>query len=212
MKTKKYELVAEKSIEYFGLKLFRIRALISFGVVSAGEEGGFVESEKNVDQSGNAWVSGNAHVSGNAQVYGNAHVYGDARVSGDAWVSGDARVSGNAHVYGNARVYGDARVSDNAMIPDETQILWMSNVGGELGTLTAFRNSLGGITVTRGCFIGTLDEFRTAVTTKYGGTLLETGYLRLANYIEWHLTELHPLNNIEDFFNRQSEESQSESV
>ena len=194
MKTKKYELVAEKSIEYFGLKLFRIRALISFGVVSAGEEGGFVESEKNVDQSGDAWVSGNAWV------------YGNAQVSGNAWVSG------NAQVYDDARVYGDARVSDNAMIPDETQILWMSNVGGELGTLTAFRNSLGGITVTRGCFIGTLDEFRTAVTTKYGGTLLETGYLRLANYIEWHLTELHPLNNIEDFFNRQSEESQSESV
>ena len=151
MKTKKYELVAEKSIEYFGLKLFRIRALISFGVVSAGEEGGFVESEKNVDQSGNAWV------------------YGDARVSGDAWVSGDARVSGNA------------------------QLLWVSKVGGELGVLTAFRNSFGGITVTRGCFIGTLDEFRAAVIKKHGGTLHEKGYLGLANYIEWHFTELHPL-------------------
>ena len=157
MKTKKYELVAEKSIEYFGLKLFRIRALISFGVVSAGEEGGFVESEKNVDQSGNAWVYGDARVSGNAQVYG------------DAWVSGDARVSGNA------------------------QLLWVSKVGGELGVLTAFRNSFGGITVTRGCFIGTLDEFRAAVIKKHGGTLHEKGYLGLANYIDWHFTELHPL-------------------
>ena len=163
MKTKKYELVAEKSIEYFGLKLFRIRALISFGVVSAGEEGGFVESEKNVDQSGNAWVSGNARVYGNAQVYGDARVYGDAQVSGNAWV------------YGNA------------------QLLWVSKVGGELGVLTAFRNSFGGITVTRGCFIGTLDEFRAAVIKKHGGTLHEKGYLGLANYIDWHFTELHPL-------------------
>ena len=175
MKTKKYELVAEKSIEYFGLKLFRIRALISFGVVSAGEEGGFVESEKNVDQSGNAWV------------------YGDARVSGNAWVSGDARVYGNAQVYGDARVYGDAQVSGNAWVYGNAQLLWVSKVGGELGVLTAFRNSFGGITVTRGCFIGTLDEFRAAVIKKHGGTLHEKGYLGLANYIDWHFTELHPL-------------------
>ena len=133
MKTKKYELVAEKSVEYFGLKLFRIRALISFGVVEAGQEGGFVESEKNVDQ------------------------------------SGDARVSGNA------------------------QLLWMTKVGGELGTLTAFRNSTGGILVTRGYFIGTLDDFRAAVIKKHGGTLHEKGYLGLANYIEWHFAELHHL-------------------
>ena len=157
MKTKKYELVAEKSIEYFGLKLFRIRALISFGVVSAGEEGGFVESEKNVDQSGNAWVYGDARVSGNAQVSGNAWVYGNA------WVSGNA------------------------------QLLWITKVGGELGTLTAFRNSTGGILVTRGYFIGTLDDFRAAVIKKHGGTLHEKGYLGLANYIEWHFAELHHL-------------------
>jgi len=84
-------------------------------------------------------------------------------------------------------VSGDARVSGNA------QLLWVSKVGGELGVLTAFRNSFGGITVTRGCFIGTLDEFRAAVIKKHGGTLHEKGYLGLANYIEWHFTELHHL-------------------
>jgi len=120
-------------------------------------------------------------------VYGNAWVYGDAQVYGDAWVSGDARVYGDAWVSGDARVYGNAWVSGNA------QLLWVSKVGGELGVLTAFRNSFGGITVTRGCFIGTLDEFRAAVIKKHGGTLHEKGYLGLANYIEWHFTELHHL-------------------
>ena len=49
-------------------------------MVEAGETGGYIEKEENLDQSGDAWVCGNA------------------RVSGDAWVSGDARVCGNADI------------------------------------------------------------------------------------------------------------------
>ena len=93
---KKYELLVEDTITFFGVQLFRIKALISFSGIEKGDLGGYVASEKNLSQSGNAWVSG------------------DARVYGDAEVYGDARVSGNARVYGNARVSGDARVSGNA--------------------------------------------------------------------------------------------------
>ena len=71
---KKYELTSETKI-VFGHILYRIKALSSFGYVSAGDLGGFLESEKNLSQNGNAWVSGNAWV------YGNAEVSGDARVS-----------------------------------------------------------------------------------------------------------------------------------
>ena len=74
---KKFELTSE-FVTFLGKKLFRIKALISFGNVKEGELGGFVEKEENLSNDGNAWVSG------------------DARVSGDAWVYGDARVSGNA--------------------------------------------------------------------------------------------------------------------
>ena len=62
---KKYELVLDDTIELFGRKLFRIRAKISFGVVKEGELGGYIESEKNLSHSGNAWVSGDARVCGN---------------------------------------------------------------------------------------------------------------------------------------------------
>ena len=86
---KKFELTNDFII-CFGRKLFRIKALVSFGDVEAGETGGYIEKEENLGQSGNAWVSGNAQV------------YGNARVSGNAWVYGNARVSGNAQVYGNA--------------------------------------------------------------------------------------------------------------
>jgi hypothetical protein len=93
MTTKKYELTEEKR-EINGHILFRIRALISFGNVSRGDLGGWIEREENLSQVyGDAWVYGDAQVSGNARVYGDAWVYGDAQVYGDAWVYGDARVS-----------------------------------------------------------------------------------------------------------------------
>ena len=81
---KKFELTTEFITNMFGKKLFRIKALVEFGNVKAGELGGYVEKEENVSQDGNAWVSGDARVSGNAEVYGDAWVSGNARVSGDA--------------------------------------------------------------------------------------------------------------------------------
>ena len=139
---KKYELTDEFIELRSGKKLYRIRALVAFGSVVAGQLGGFVESEKNLDQS----------------LYGNAWVYGNAEVYGNALVFGDARVYGNAEVYGNARVYGDARVRSYAVISDRKMIFWASNVGSENGTLTVF-NGKDGLIVTRGCFTGSVDAF-----------------------------------------------------
>ena len=81
---KKFELTSETKINIFGKKLFRIKALVSFGVVKTGETGGWVEKEENVNQSGDAWVFGNAEVFGNARVSGDARVFGNAEVSGNA--------------------------------------------------------------------------------------------------------------------------------
>ena len=127
---KKYELTGEFIEHWSGKKLYRIRALVSFGTVVAGQLGGFIESEKNLDQS----------------------------LSGDAWVYGNARVYGNAWVYGDARVSGDARVRSYAVISERKMIFGATNVGSENGTLTVF-NGKDGLIVTRGCFTGTVDEF-----------------------------------------------------
>lgn len=81
---KKFELTTESITNVAGKKLFRIKALIDFEDVKAGELGGYVEKEGNVSQDGNAWVYDNAWVSGDARVYGNARVSGDARVCGNA--------------------------------------------------------------------------------------------------------------------------------
>ena len=124
---KKY-ILTDETIEYLGRTLHRIQAVKDFGTISAGTLGGYIESETNLDHTGNAWVSDNAWVFGDARVSDdawvsdNAVVFGNVRVSGDAVVSDNARVDGNALVsddavvFGNVRVSGDARVSGNAWV------------------------------------------------------------------------------------------------
>jgi hypothetical protein len=117
---------------------------------------------------GNAEVYGNARVYGNAMVYGNAEVYGNARVYGDAMVYGNAWVYGNAEVYGNARVYGDARVYGNAMVCGNADYLLIGRIGSRFSFTTFFKNKDKGITVSCGCFLGTIAEFRAKVTDTHG--------------------------------------------
>ncbi len=75
---KKYELVAEDTVEVFGVKLFRIRSKRTFGEVAKGDLGGYVASEDNLSQvSDEAWVFGEARVFGKAQVFGEARVFDD---------------------------------------------------------------------------------------------------------------------------------------
>ena len=164
---KKYELTDEK-IQVFGKTLYRISALKSFGHVEVGQKGGYVEKESNLSQLGDAWVYGNAEVSGDAQVSGNAQVYGNAQVSGNAWVYGDAWVYGNAEVSGDAQVSGNAEVYGNAWVRTRTDVLWMTPVGSENGTLTVVRSKSGGLLVCRGCFSGTLGDFEKAVEQTHG--------------------------------------------
>ena len=75
MGTKKKYVLTDDTMVLYGLTLHHIKAVISFGDVKEGDLGGWIESEKNLSHSGDAWV------------------YGDARVCGDAWVCGDAQIS-----------------------------------------------------------------------------------------------------------------------
>ena len=79
MKNNKY-IITDVSKEVFGVKVFQIKALISFGSVSKGDLGGYIEKEGNLSVSGNAWVYGDACVYGNACVYGDARVYGAIKI------------------------------------------------------------------------------------------------------------------------------------
>ena len=164
-KMKKFELVAELSKEFLGRKFFRIRALISFGDVSKGDLGGWVEKEECVDQLGDAWVYGDARVYGNAQVSGDAQVYGDAWVYGNAWVSGDAH-----HIT-------------------------VSPIGSEGGCLTAFRQKDNSIVVRRGCFSGSLEEFEDAVNATHGDSKYAEQYKIVIALIKSRLESVEQSND-----------------
>ena len=132
----KYEFVEGDEVTTLsGVTLKRIRALVTIGAtattpaVNPEDLGGYIQSEANLSETGDAWVHG------------------------DAWVYGDARVSDNALVSDNARVCGDALVSDNGLI------FWASKVGTENGTLTVYNGKDDTLLVTRGCFFGSPAEF-----------------------------------------------------
>lgn len=158
---KKFELTTEFITNVLGKKLFRIKALVEFGNVKAGELGGYVEEEGNVSQNGNAWVYNNAKVSGKAKVYGNARVYGNA------WVHGNAEVSGEAKVYGNA---------DYALV---------QGFGTKFRCTTFCMDKNKKIMVNCGCFHGDLEEFRKQVKETRSGKIAKE-YLMIADLMEYH--------------------------
>ena len=194
---KKFELTTE-SITFLGRTLFRIKALISFGNVKAGELGGYIEKEGNLSHEGNAWVYGDAKVygdawvCGNAEVCGDAWVCGDARVSDNAWVYGNARVCGNARVsgdawvYDNAKVYGDAWVYGDAKVYGDADIATISGFGSEYRTTTFFRTKNDEIAVKCGCFYGTINEFREKVKKTHGDNRYAKEYLMITDLMEMH--------------------------
>ena len=214
---KKFELTTESITNVAGKKLFRIKALIDFEDVKAGELGGYVEKEGNVSQDGNAWVSGNAKVFGDARISGNARisgdawisdnakvfddarvsgnawVFGNAWVSGNAWISGDARISGNAWIFGNAKVSGDAEVSGNAKVSDDAEVFddadyaLVQGFGTEFRCTTFYRGKNKKIMVNCGCFHGDLEEFRKQVKETRNGKIAKE-YLMIADLMEYHFT------------------------
>ena len=180
---KKYELTDE-TLKIGAITLHRIKAVVAFADASAGETGGWVEKEENLDQAGAAWVSGDAMVYGDARVFGDARVSGDARVFGDAMVFGDASVSGDAMVFGDARVFGDAWVSGDAMVFGDASHLEIGPIGSRDDTITFTRDKKGGIYAAIGCFFGTLAEFREKVGKTHGENVHAQAYLLAAQLAE----------------------------
>ena len=158
---KKFELTTEFITNALGKKLFRIKALVEFGSVKAGELGGYAEKEENISQDGNAWVSDDACV------------YGDAKVFGNAWVSDDACV------------YGDAKVSDNAEVSGDADYALVKGFGTEFRCTTFYRDKNKKIMVNCGCFHGDLEAFRKQVKETRSGKIAKE-YLMIADLMEYH--------------------------
>ena len=176
---KKYEFTGEAK-EFFGRTLHRIRAVIDFGDVKAGNLGGWIEKEENLSHEGKAWVSGQACISGEACVFdeacisGQACIFGQARIYGQACISGEACIYGRACIFDEACIYGEARISGQARISGEACIYgqYQHAVIGPMGSrndfTTFFRSENLEICVTCGCFRGNINAFAEKVKETHG--------------------------------------------
>ena len=167
---KKY-ILTDDVIDFNGHTLHRIKAVRDFDCVKAGDLGGFIESEKNLDHDGDAWVTG------------------DAVVSGDAWVTGDAVVTGSALVTGSAHVSGDARVTGSAQVTSNADFAVIRGFGRVFRTTTFFRCKDNLVRCKCGCFYGTVDEFRSKVGETHGNSKYAKEYLMIADLMELHFKE-----------------------
>lgn len=193
---KKYELTNEIKNLPGGVVLYRIRALRNIDVAAAGELGGFVQSERNLDHDGEAWVTGNAMVYGNAMVMDDARVSENAMVSenatvrGNAWVSGNAKAFGDADVFGDsdvcgeANLYGEVCIDGNAEISKDEDYAVIQGFGRAHRSTTFFRCQDGLVRVQCGCFYGNLDEFRARVKDTHGNGKMAREYLMIADLME----------------------------
>ena len=64
---------------------------------------------------------------------------------------------------GDARVFGDARVSDDARVYGNADYLLIGPIGSRFSFTTFFKNKDKGITVSCGCFLGSISDFRAKV-------------------------------------------------
>lgn len=126
--TKKFELDKSTALEFEGRTLYRIRALKNFGQIKAGELGGYVQHEKNLQQKGNCWIYGSAKVMDESRVEINARVSGitvikdhttvtdQAVVGGGTTVSGCVFISGQALIYDTPTISGFVSITDRATV------------------------------------------------------------------------------------------------
>ena len=148
---------------------------------------------------GDAQVSGTAQIGGHAQVYGKAQIYGDAYIGDNALVYGNARIGdcariwdnsvigGYARIYDNAWIDGKARINSSARIQSRNDFLVIDNIGSRYDTTTFFKTNTNEISVTRGCFSDSIDEFLSKVESTHGTSKYGDEYRLACKLAELHI-------------------------
>ncbi len=131
-------ILTNDTITVDGHKLHRIQAIRDIPQIGvyAGDLGGYVEFERNLDHRGSCWVFPdgmvyhNAVVRDGATVRDHARAYDNAIIEGNAALYDDVKVFGNAYVGGGSKIYGHALIHDRAKIFGEACIGSFAQIGG----------------------------------------------------------------------------------
>ena len=193
---KKFRLTDE-TMTVDGVTYHRIRACKDFDVqgyhVEKGDLGGYVKSEYNIDQDGNAWVGGLARISGNARVCGNSHVRGQAWIGDNAVIGGNAvirdnaLIGDNAWIGDNAVIGGNAEINGNAEVNKPSHIIVIGPIGSRNDYTTFCRSKDNYIIVECGCFNGNISEFLEKVNKTHGDNKYAAEYRAAAEIAKIHI-------------------------
>lgn len=139
--------------------------------------------------SGHARVLGNAVLSGYALATdytvasGSSIMYSRSKLTGHSSITDNVVMEDDAHIAG-ASVSGMARLEGTAFIQHDEDVQWYGGVGSEGGTLTAYRRADREVWVTRGCFTGSLSEFKARVISEHQDNKYGKNYILLIAAIE----------------------------
>lgn len=176
-------------------------ALIRDKAIVAGESQVYDEATVKGDACivGFSKVYGDARVGGDAKVLGYAKIYGAALVGGNARITNYSEVCDNAMVVGRTLLGGSSFVGGsitldynlsiygNSCITSSRDILVVGPIGSEDGTLVITRlKDNEGFLCTRGCFSGTVEEFRNAVEARHGNNEHAIQYNAILEYAKVH--------------------------
>ena len=140
---KKYILTDEVK-RPMGIFAYRIQALKDFGDVKAGDYGGYVSTEANLNQEGDCWIYNDAMSLENGRVEQNAKLYNNAKIHGNAAIGGNAKMYDNtaafdsaiifdeAKLYGNSNAYGRCEIFSNAEMADMSKASQNAWVGKDV--------------------------------------------------------------------------------
>ena len=126
----KYELT-EMTMVFDGRELHRIRAVRDFGDVTAGDLGGWVQSEDNLSHDGRCWIYDEGIVCDKAKVSHDAAVRDHGQLRDQAWIFEDAVVQDHAQVYCGANACGRSVIKDNAIVRGDARIFDLGIVDGD---------------------------------------------------------------------------------
>ena len=156
---KKYSIYKNNPNDmYFIIKALKdIYDISGNKIVSEGESGGCVKSEKNLSQEGSCWIFNNCIVVGdafvsenailkdgvvacqNAQIKGNANVSGCINITGEVIIKDNACISGvmlyngsKALISGKSVVFGNAMLSGCFQIYDNVRISQNAKINGNI--------------------------------------------------------------------------------
>lgn len=136
--SKKYKIVKEDTIEFYGHTLYRIKALRDVGFYKKGTIGGYIEDETNLSQGDDtAWVADEAKVFGSSYVCNNAiacknAIVKDLKMDCDILACGDSILVGNG--LDENELSGFAVVCDSACVKLKVEKFAFGNgsvIGGD---------------------------------------------------------------------------------